>query len=185
MLDTESGQWSHSAADIGEEWLRRFAVRKQYIGQLETLAAAAAYFTLGHILVDRHVIHFIDNVGALSALGKGYTTDIDSARLSHAFHLLNARLRVSVWFNYVASGANISDLPSRDDIPGMQAIISGLCLRWSEWVEMKWPPFGSWADIAAGVAEGCSALPPPAVVPAAQRTRGRNASGSKRGWDWP
>ena len=34
------------------------------------------------------VIHFIDNTGAVNALTKGYSRDMDSALMVHAMHAL-------------------------------------------------------------------------------------------------
>ena len=59
------------------------------------------------------MIHWIDNTSALAGLIRGYAGSIDSARIVHAFHALNVGLRTDVWFEYVASKANIADLPSR------------------------------------------------------------------------
>ena len=78
------------------------------------LAGVAAYTSRPDQLRDRDVVHFIDNSGALVGLAKGYSSDVDSARLVSAFHVMNATVRSNVWFEYVPSrGANISDLPSR------------------------------------------------------------------------
>ena len=55
------------------------------------------------------------NTGALFGLGKGDCKDADCARLIHIFHTLCLALDISVWFEYVASGANLADLPSRGD----------------------------------------------------------------------
>ena len=145
--------------DIDQEWLTRFADKRQYIGQLECLAAVAVYFSLPE-LRGRDVIHFIDNTGALSALAKGYTGDIDSARLVHAFYMFNAAAQANVWFNFVPSGANISDLPSRGRISEYLSIIMGLFDAASEEFEMALPPCGSWQQISreasrlAGMAPG-------------------------------
>ena len=59
IYDPDSFRWYHSAATIGDEWTGKFAVRQQYIGQLECLAAVAAYSSLPSLLKDRDVIHFI------------------------------------------------------------------------------------------------------------------------------
>ena len=48
-------------------------------------------------------------------MAKGYMRDIDSARLVHVFHSLCAALQTQVWFEFVPSGANLADQPSRDD----------------------------------------------------------------------
>ena len=61
------------------------------------------------------MIHFIDNTGALVGLSKGYSRDVDTARIAHVFHTACAACGTSVWFEYVASGANIADLQSRED----------------------------------------------------------------------
>ena len=87
--------------------------QEAYIGQLELLAAVSAYTTFHAELRDRRVIHWIDNTSALAGLIRGYAGSIDSARIVHAFHALNVGLRTDVWFEYVASKANIADLPSR------------------------------------------------------------------------
>ena len=62
------------------------------------------------------MIHFIDNTGAIFGIAKGYSADLDSARLISVFHTLNAVLGANVWFEYVASAANIADLPSRGEL---------------------------------------------------------------------
>ena len=64
---------------------------------------------------DREVVCFIDNTGALFGLEKGDCRDVDCARMINVFHTLCAACNVSVWFEHVPSGANLADLPSRDD----------------------------------------------------------------------
>ena len=82
---------------------------------MRLLAAVAAYTTFPELLRHRRVIHWIDNTSALAALIKGYSRAPDSAKVVHAFHALNVGLESDVWFEYVASAANISDLPTRDE----------------------------------------------------------------------
>ena len=51
--------------------LDKFGVKKNYIGQLELLAAALAYFSLPelrHSLRHESVFHWIDNTSVLAAL---------------------------------------------------------------------------------------------------------------------
>ena len=76
----------------------------------------AAYTSRPKQLRERDVIHFIDNTGAIFGITKGYSADLDSARLISVFHTLNAALGANVWFEYVASAANIADLPSRGEL---------------------------------------------------------------------
>ena len=65
---------------------------------------------------ERDVIHFIDNTGALVGIAKGYSKDVDSARLINVYHTIAAAILVNTWFEYVPSAANIADLPSRMDM---------------------------------------------------------------------
>ena len=83
------------------------------IGQLELLAAVAVYYSLAAELRGREVIHFIDNSGAMACLIKDYSSDVDSARLVHAFWGLACALEIDVWFEFVYSEANVADWPSR------------------------------------------------------------------------
>jgi hypothetical protein len=46
--------------------------KKTYIGQGEIMYAVAPYTSAPDVLRDCKVLHFVDNVGALTALIKGY-----------------------------------------------------------------------------------------------------------------
>ena len=59
-------------------------------------------------------MHFVDNTSALAGMARGYAGPTDSRRLVHALHTLLSALRIKAWFEYVTSGANPSDEPSRD-----------------------------------------------------------------------
>jgi hypothetical protein len=91
-----------------------FYTRKQYIGQLELLAAVAVYYSLPE-LKGRRVVHWIDNTSAIAALVKGYSGSPDSVRILHAFAAFSLGLDTSSWFLWVPSKANIADLPLRND----------------------------------------------------------------------
>ena len=93
------------------------------IGQLELLAAAAVYTSMPGVFLDSEVIHFVDNTSAVYGLVKGYSARPDSAGVILAFHLCGLALRCGVWFNYVASKANVADLPSRGAISEMVRIL--------------------------------------------------------------
>ena len=74
-------QWVVVSGETSPEVIGRWRARRQYIGQLEVLAAVATYYTLAdgaplpdgsrsHALRGRDVIHYVDNFGALlSVLG--------------------------------------------------------------------------------------------------------------------
>ena len=42
--------------------------------------------------------HFIDNTAAVAGIAKGYSAKPDSARIIHAYHALNVRMKVQAHF---------------------------------------------------------------------------------------
>ena len=107
--------------------------------QVEILAAVLAYTSRPDQLRGRDIIHFIDNSGAEAGLVRGYSRDVDSARMASIFHTVAAALGANVWFEYVASKANIADLPSRGDFellrsPSFSAVE----------FELIWPEIAAW-----------------------------------------
>ena len=71
------------------------------------------------------MIHFIDNTGSLSNLVHGYASRADCGRLTNAFHDPSvARLRCSVWLDWVPSKVSVADLASRED--GDAALLDAL-----------------------------------------------------------
>jgi hypothetical protein len=51
----------------------------------------------------------------MNGITKGYSRDDDSARLIHVCHAMMSAIGANVWFEYVGSGANIADHPSRGE----------------------------------------------------------------------
>ena len=101
-------------AFYAEETLAKFVVRRQYIGQLELLAAPTPYISLPeHVFLHRDVLHFIDNTSAQASLTKGFSSAPDSAFIVHTFHAIQLRLQCREQLQ--ASGAR---LPSKLSIPG-------------------------------------------------------------------
>ena len=146
------------------------------IQQLELLAAAAVYSSFPpDFFAGREVIHFIDNVGALSGLIRGVANAIDSLAIVRAFHMANMALRADVWFNYVASKANVADLPSRWDLHALAGVLRTFsppfCLG-ADRVDLVTPECFSdipsmWAAVAARLGVPDSA--PPGHPPRASR----------------
>ena len=114
IIETERWLYSHEVVD--RVTMAQLADREQYITQLEVMAAVAVYTSIPDELRSRDVIHWIDNTGALAVLAKAYSTEIDIAKLLHAFELANLNIRATPYFEYVRSKANIADLPSRGDL---------------------------------------------------------------------
>ena len=93
-----------------------FGERVTYIGQAEELAASSVYWTYGDLLRGTSPIHYIDNQGALAILCSGTSRSPPMGLLSHQTAAQQRLLQCRVWYEYVASKANIADLPSRGDI---------------------------------------------------------------------
>jgi hypothetical protein len=157
------GRYLYSSLDADEAILSRMDYRETYIGQLELLAAILVYASLPALLHGEYVLHFIDNTSALAGLIAGSSKVPDSARIIHAFQVLNLSIMAVPWFAYVASKANISDLPSRAAFAEMAAAIRelqpGFCLT-RDWVDPVLPAIPeSWAAYAVSVF-GESPAPP-------------------------
>ena len=72
--------------------------------------------------------------------------DPGCAGMAHSTALLQARLRAKVWYEYVASAANIADLPSRGDfsfVRRMMAPVGGMFRHVPcHWFDSTIPSFG-------------------------------------------
>ena len=64
-----NGRWYYASADVPRRIMEMFVARKQYIGQLELLAAVCVYYSVPADEWDgRHIVHFIDNTSALAGV---------------------------------------------------------------------------------------------------------------------
>ena len=124
-LASPGGRFVFSSRTVGLVDLTFLDRDHSLIGQLELLAAAAVYVSLPHSAFhEQDVVHYIDNSSALYGMTKGYSSIPDSLAIIRAFHAANLALRANVWFNYVATKANVADLPSRGALDEMAS-----CLR--------------------------------------------------------
>jgi len=106
-------------SDTVEEW-RRTAGRDRVIHQAELMPAWLAIDLWGRQLHGRRVIVFVDNDAAKGALIKGGSRVEPSAGLAAKFWEVAARERLDVWVDRVASAANPSDDPSRNEWAWLQ-----------------------------------------------------------------
>lgn len=136
VFDPRSQEFFHSSYECPQSLLDEFIVKKTYIGQLEILAASAAFSSMPSIR-NRDCVLFVDNVSAISCLVSGYSRKLDSARLVNEFHLRNAVAQNNIWIAHVRSAANVADLPSRGEFKLLESLNSRP-------VEMKIPNFSSW-----------------------------------------
>ena len=141
-------------------------------------AAAAVYVSFPRgAFDDEDVLHFIDNSSALYGMVKGYSSRPDSVAIIRAFHAANLALRANVYFSYVASKANVADLPSRGALREMEACLRRVSRSFSldDRVELVLPACP--ADLSGLWAAVMAQLPPldreAGVMPARRSRAGR------------
>ena len=170
------GRFIYAASKASDSSFDFFTRDHHLIQQMELIAAAAVYTSFpASYFSGWGVLHFIDNVGALSGFIKGVSRAIDSLAIIRSFLVANMAIKADVWFSYVASKANVSDLPSRGELDTM----AGLLRRISPSFDLKkdgvdlvtpvcYPDAAAvWAAVVAQLG-----IPAPAPV-ASARTRGR------------
>ena len=125
IFDPEDNTWHECHAEIDRSVLRLMVQgKKQYIGQLEALAATAVLSSMPATrLSGRRMLFWIDNLAAKYGLQKGYSKVNDSGRIINAFRVLQAELKLSIHFEYVPTHQNLADLPSRDGFDEMCQVI--------------------------------------------------------------
>ena len=69
------------------------------------------------------MIFFIDNMAAMRALIKGYSSARQWRDVLRRFEECEMQLATYLWFARVPSDSNISDGPSRDDATGLDGYI--------------------------------------------------------------
>ena len=162
-LGGAGGRFSYSSRWVGVPDLTFLDREHSLIGQLELLAAAAVYVSYPPGTFDGwDVLHFVDNSSALYGLVKGYSSRPDSLAIIRAFHAANLAIRANVWFNYVASKANVADLPSRGDLALMADVLRHVSPSFSldaDGVDLVIPACprdldGLWAAVMAQVQPG-------------------------------
>ena len=149
------GRFLYGARTVGAAAFEFAGRDRDLIGQAELVAAVSPYISLPNgTLTDWPVIHFVDNSSALYGLVKGSSSVASCWVIIQAFLVANLALRAQVWFNYVASKANIADLPSRGAISEMGEVLSGILPDFSlsdDVFDMRFPPCGDvqevWAEL--------------------------------------
>jgi len=156
----QSGKWYWSGATVGSEFISQFGVKKQYIGQLELLAAVAVYHTVAaHPQLKSQfqgapVIHFIDNYAAAAGLTKGYSAATASSRVVHAFWALVGAMKCAPWISYIRSKGNIADIPSRMFQPDFDSKdLDVLRCRNAKELKLSMPRVDEWPSMAWAILE--------------------------------
>ena len=96
-----------------------------FIGEL--LAALSAVYACRHRSVNRRVLDFVENQGALAALTNGFSTNEDTSAVACSYQHLAASISARVWFEYVESEANVTDGPPREGMAWRTPFPSRAC----------------------------------------------------------
>ena len=69
---------------------------------------------------------WIDNLAAKYGLQKSYSKVSDSGRIINAFAIKQAALGMRIWFEWIPSEQNISDLPSRNKLHELEEVFEAV-----------------------------------------------------------
>ena len=129
--DIECGDWLVPTS-VSSRWKER----KLQVWMTETLAAPVAIMTWRERLANRSSFVFVDNNGALAALVKGYSGQLDGSELIAFFWVLAARCRISLFLDRVPSPANIADGPSRGDYALLERMGARRVTLSTKWLDL-------------------------------------------------
>ena len=95
----------------------------------------------------------------------GYAGKPDLAKITNVFYMQALGLRASVYFDYVASKANIADLPSRREFDKLMTELTGLDVRSTPSAALAVPDVSSWEQPLRSWSDRFSHLDRPAHLP--------------------
>jgi len=151
LVKSGNGWLRLSAAGKCPEWLIKkmtAAGSTSIINELEFVAILCAHLTFKSMLHGRRVLHFIDNTTALAAAVNGTATSEAMRLMSLHYAFLLAKADCECFCDWVPSGANPSDIPSRLD----EEAAATLAQHGFQPFDMVWPEEASW-DIPAYMLE--------------------------------
>ena len=113
VFPADGAQPKGFSADIGEDILDRFQVRKTQIVPCEALLGVVVPANCSDFLAGRDVIWYVDSQPACQLLMKGSSSVPDLCIIAALTQLLLARMGSRVYWEWVESDANASDGLSR------------------------------------------------------------------------
>jgi hypothetical protein len=133
-----------------------WAPRGSYINLGELLAGPIVLRLLSHRIRGRSILWFVDNIAAAAAMSRAAASSRDGSHLAGVMALSMIRLRARVWFEYIESASNPSDVLSREayNDEGVKGhIAAGRWVRlsapfpWERFVTREWE--GVWQSLSA------------------------------------
>ena len=107
-----TGTFSFSV-DPPQDFIDTWLPRGNYINLGELVAGPICCSVFGPLLENEDVVWFVDNTSALSALIRRASSTEDLNTLALVFGLSMTALHARVWFEYIQSASNPSDVLSR------------------------------------------------------------------------
>ena len=139
IFDQVTGRKYVSSAICPKAVEDTFARGGKIINQLELLAILTALMTYPQLFRNRRAHWFVDNCSAISACVHGYAKKLDMAKMANSVQLALCALGSRVHFEWVPTGANIADTPSRVSCVADMTEAEG-----EAWEELKLPSEGEW-----------------------------------------
>jgi hypothetical protein len=128
-------KWTRAGRTVlPKETLQSFADRSTYIAHGEAMACLFCLYHMRSWLKGRSVVHFIDNLGVLSAFCRGSSKVGDIAQIVAATLTLETTLGMKSWKEHVDSQANLADCGTKDTFDHVKAM--GLL-----WEDLEIPPW--------------------------------------------
>ena len=109
-------------AKVSGRILQSFDMKSTYIAHGEALAILFAWWHIKHLIAGRVVLHFIDNLGVLSAFCKGSSAISDISHLVGASIACEVSAMLRVWREHVDSHANLADAGTRDGLDDYKSL---------------------------------------------------------------
>jgi hypothetical protein len=154
IFDQRDGKHYIAHDRMPDQYYRHFPTLDQYIGRGELGFGVAALWSMPLLFKDRKVIHFIDNIQALSNMVNGYSGKADMARLVNMFHVALIALNCDWYGEWCPSKANIADIMTRPEryhelLEGLQKLPAEIHTEVIQ-AELRLPPLGdSWTNLKA------------------------------------
>jgi len=122
-------------ASMTAEMLGSFEDRATYIAHGEAMACLFSLWHMAKWFRQVSVIHFIDNLGVLSAMCRGSSTVCDISHIVASALSMEAALQMKSWKEHVDSKANLADCGTKD----VTDYVSALGISWENLCLPPWP----------------------------------------------
>ena len=122
-------------ATLSADTLGSFGEKATYIAHGEAMACLFYLWHMKNQLRNKSVIHFVDNLGVLSALCKGSSAVFDVGHIVSATLMTEAALGMRSWKEHVDSKANLADCGTKE----VDDYVTAMGINWETLELPPWP----------------------------------------------